>query len=125
MPKLPWLSPTRLVLLIALVAIGYLSFTAVSTLVRSHRLSADERRLEREIAQLQTDDQRLDAIQEYLRSDEYVEAIARRLLGLVRPGETLVVVSSTATDGPTPEATPARAERPGHQPRWWERLFGP
>lgn len=112
-------------MLVALAAIGYLSFTAASTLVRSHRLSADEGRLEREIAQLQTDNQRLDAIEEYLRSDEYIEAIARRLLGLVRPGETLVVVSSDTADIATPEATPARQDRSGRQPRWWERLFGP
>ncbi len=110
--------------MVALAAIGYLSYTTVSTLIRSHELGSDEQRLQRDISQLETDNQRLDAIHEYLNSDEYVESVARRLLGLVKKGETLVIVSpATAPVEVTP--TPAPLQPGGQEPRWWERLFTP
>lgn len=123
MPGLPWLSPARLVLLVAALVTVYLSFSAVNTLVQAHHLNHQEQTLRADVARLKSDDQRLSAISGYLQSDEYIESVARRRLGLVHPGDTLVVVSSTAPDTPTPEPSPAAA--PGETPRWWERLFGP
>ena len=46
-------------------------------------------------------------------TDEYLETVARTQFGLVRPGETAVVV-----DGPVRP----RPERTAGQ-RWWEALF--
>jgi hypothetical protein len=41
-------------------------------------------------------------------------------LGLVKPGETLVVVASSATPQPTPPAESEYEERP-----WWEAIYEP
>ena len=58
----------------------------------------------------------LEQIREYLRSDEYVEFMARRVFGLVKPGETLVIVKAPpAVD----EGVPDAVGRP-----WWQDLFG-
>jgi cell division protein FtsB len=70
------------------------------------------------MAQLEDEQQKLTAIREYLSSDEYIESVARRMLGLVKPGETRVVVSS-----PDAEPTPATEKPAGAT--WWEGLFGP
>lgn len=119
--RLPKLSLTRAVAILAALAVGYFIFTAVGDALLSQRLNRDEQRLQQEIDSLEQDQAQLQAIRDYLRTDEYVERVARRVLSLVRPGETLVVVSSNVQ--PTPAATP---QPDGAQPdSWWEQLYGP
>ncbi|OGO50391.1 MAG: hypothetical protein A2148_01910 [Chloroflexi bacterium RBG_16_68_14] len=119
--RLPRLSVTRVVILLAVLLVGYFIFTAVGDALLSHRLNQDEEQLQQKIAELQRQLTKLEAIRDYLRTDEYIEGVARRVLGLVRPGETLVIVSSSVT--PTPAAEqPAEAE--DNLP-WWEELYGP
>ena len=119
MPKLPGLSLTRVLMLGAAVVVAYLLFTAAGEALLSRRLDQEEQRFEREIIELQQQQAELEAIREYLQTDEYIEGVARRVLGLVRPGETLVVVSSTAPITPTPGPLPDETT-----PRWWEYLYG-
>jgi len=111
----------RIILVAAAVVVGYLVFTSVVTGLKSHGLAHDENAVRQEIAGLQTQRDELVAIREYLSSDEYVESVARRVLGLVKPGETRVIVTSPEADTKQPpaEATPAPVGT------WWESLFGP
>lgn len=114
-PRLPL---TPLVVCAAVLAAGYLGFNAVHYVTHNYRVHQDEARLRAEIASLERDKQQLTAVRDYLKSDEYVEDIARRVLGLVRPGETLVIVSSSApVTAPTPDAEPT----PGGA--WWKDLY--
>jgi len=125
------LSPATAVLILVAVVGIYLLVSAGSRALQTYRMAGQEQRVRGEIAELQRHHRELVALREYLRSDEYIEGVARRVLGLVRPGEKLVIVS-----GPEPppeggassgEAADGGAEeslgRPG-QP-WWEALFGP
>lgn len=120
MRKLPRLTLTRAVAILAALAVGYFVFVAVGDTLLSQRLNRDEARLEREIAGLQHDQERLGAIKGYLATDEYIERVARRVLGLVRPGETLVIVSSSAPALPAPTPADSAETLP-----WWEQLYGP
>ena len=108
-------------MLLAAIVVGYLLFAAVGDTLLSQRLGHDEARLERQIADLQRQRERLETIRDYLKTDEYIEGVARRVLGLVRPGETLVVVSSSATATP---ASQADAQEQHDQRPWWEQLYG-
>lgn len=119
MGRLPRLSLTRVVIALALVAVGYFIFSAIGDALLSRQLERDEQRLQLEIAGLRQDQRELEAIRSYLETDEYIEGVARNTLGLVRPGETLVVVSTNAT--PTPQPDGAAVDR---RP-WWETLYGP
>jgi cell division protein FtsB len=110
---------TPLIVGAAALAITYLGFTTTRYVARNVQVDRDEQRLEREIAQLDRDHDRLVAVRDYLMSDEYIIEIARRVLGLVRPGETLVVVSSSAP--PTPVPTPGIQPTPPGE--WWKALF--
>ena len=106
-------SPGRILLVATLVAAGYFLFSAGNNLVHSYRLAGDEARLRNEVERLRQQQDQLRQIRDYLRTDEYVEFMARRVLGLVKPGETLVIVDS-------PESPPG--EEPGNL-TWWQRLF--
>jgi cell division protein FtsB len=112
-------------MVLLLVVGGYLLFSAGSRALQTYRLAGQEAQVRGEIAKLQRHQRQLVALREFLRSDEYIEGVARRILGLVRPGETLVIVS-----GPEPAADEEGEEgmeeiqvRPGQT--WWEALFGP
>ena len=100
--------------------VGYLLFTAAGEVLLSHRLNQDEQRLQQELTKLRRQQVQLEAIREYLKTDEYIEGVARRVLGLVRPGETLVIVSSTVPPTPMPDGF---AQEDGR--RWWEALYEP
>ena len=113
-------SLTRIVMLLATVAIGYFIFAAVGDVILSQRLNRDEQRLQQEIAKLDRQEIALQAIRDYLQTDEYIEGVARRTLGLVRPGEVLVIVSSSADATPTPDSQTHEADL-----TWWEKLYGP
>jgi cell division protein FtsB len=124
--RLPRLTPARVVLFLAALAAGYFVFTAAGDAFLSQRLGRDEQRLQNEITDLQRQQQELVAIRDYLQTDGYIEGVARRLLGLVRPGETLVIVSSSVTPTPAPVDAEPAAEAPTPAYRhWWENLYGP
>lgn len=110
-----------MVIILAVLAVGYFLFAAIGDTILSQRLNREEQQLQRDIRELQEDQAQLTAIRDYLQTNEYVEGAARRLLGLVRPGEQLVVISSSVT--PTP---PAPDEDDEEEPKtWWEQLYGP
>lgn len=118
MSRQPHLSILPVVLIVAALIAGYLAFSTGRYLIQNYQLRGEERALRNEIADLDRQRVQLEAVRLYLDSDEYVEQIARRVLGLVRPGETLVIVNSTV---PSPEPSPEPLGTPGA--RWWEALF--
>jgi cell division protein FtsL len=113
--RLPGISAGRIILFAAGVLVVYFLASGAANIVRSRQLNEQEGQLQAEIDDLETRYNRLVALEQYLDSDEYIEAIAREQLGLVRPGETAFIAIPAE---PTP--TPA----PGEQPElWWETLI--
>ncbi len=107
----------RIVLALTAVIVGYFLVTGATTALRTSRLSEREDRLGAEIAGLQQRYERLEALRQYLGSDEYIEAVAREQLGLVREDETSIVVISTAPS-PTPDP-----DQPEEDELWWQVLI--
>lgn len=121
MPKLPRPSFAQAVLVVALAVIVYFAFVAVGGTLLSQRVNQQEQDLRQEVAALQEDQATLEAIREFLWTDEYVEGAARRMLGLVRKGESLIIVASSVTETPALE----EGARELRQRRWWEELYIP
>lgn len=120
MRALPRLTKMRLLVLGAVVVVGYLLFNAAQETILSQELNDEERQLQREIADLRREERELRAIRDYLRTDEFIEGVARHVLGLVRPGESLIIVTSSVQPTPTPSAGRDDPKR-----KWWELLYGP
>ena len=113
---LPRISSTRIVLGLTVIIVGYFLVMGAITALRSSQLNDREDQLRAEIAGLEQRYERLEALREYLGSDEYIEAVAREQLGLVREGEAGIVVISTApSSAPDPDA-------PEESELWWEAL---
>ena len=115
MPILRLFLPGRLVLAATMVVAAYFVFSAGTNLLHSYHLAGNESRLRADIEELRREQDQLQQIRDYLRTDEYVEFMARRVFGLVKPGEVLVTV-----DAPSPPPVNSVAA----VRNWWQRLFG-
>ncbi len=113
--RLPAFGPAHMVLAVAALLLGLFVYAAMQTATQTYRLHDERRDLTHEVEVLRQQKAELEGLQEYLASDEYVESVARSQFGLVKPGETAVVV-----DAPL---APASTKTPGE--RWWESLFSP
>ena len=109
------LSPGRVILAGTIIVGAYLLFSAGSNLLNSYHLESIESRLRSEVDGLQVELEQLNQVRDYLRSDDYVEYMARRVFGLVKPGETLVIVQAP------PSKDAAGNDASGD--RWWQRIF--
>ena len=94
----------------------------------NYRIQRERERLEREIAAAREEYQRLLERRDYVRTDEYVEKVAREELKWVRPGEKVavikVVLSSIAPAFPAPTPVPMVGRDKSHWKEWWA-LFLP
>jgi cell division protein FtsB len=115
-----------LVLLATAVVVVYLVFTAVGNAIQSFQLGDDQNSLSDEVQGLEDRYDRLSALRDYMKSDEYIEWIARRELGLVGPGEAGIIVLSTPTTVPAEGVggEGSQAEQGQQQYRWWEDIIG-
>jgi len=102
------------VILATAVMVVYFIFTAASNTLQAIQIDQDESNLRQEVDDLAQRYDQLIALRDYWKSDEYIEWVARRELGLVRPGELGIVVISAVT--PTPPAEPPQPV--------WEALSG-
>lgn len=108
------LSPRRILVAASVFIIAYFGVSIAGNAVTHYELSRNQDRLRREIAGLDHQQRRLEALKTYMQTDEFIERAARDQ-GLIRPGDTSVLVSAP------PAATPA----PGFDGPWWERYFRP
>lgn len=106
--------PTHMVLAVAMLLVSLFAYAAVQSAARSHGLAEERYRLEIELWELRRQRAELEGLAQYLRSDEYLEGVARQQLGLAREGEISVLV-----DAPDPGGA---GREPGE--RWWEARFG-
>jgi cell division protein FtsB len=102
----------RIVFLCCLIAASYFVYTAGVSALRSHQVGEQRSLALKEVERLSADKAYLEAVKNYVASDQFVEQEARRRLGYVRDGEIPFVVLS-------PEV-PSEAQQKGE---WWRRLF--
>ena len=106
---------------IAAVLLAYVSATTAGNAIESRQLGrqldSERRTLQREVTTYQTQLDQLTSLRIYLKSDEFVQTVARRELGLTMPGEPLVIIVS-------PERPPDAAND-GVLLGWWQNRLRP
>jgi cell division protein FtsB len=111
--RFPTFGPTHIVMVVVALLLVLFVYSALQTATHTYRLRELERSLESDVFALREQRAELQGLSEYLRSDEYIEGVARTQFGLVRPGEVAVIVNSPL--GPEPVIEPGQ--------RWWQTLF--
>jgi cell division protein FtsB len=111
---------------VGLVLLVIFGAGAIRELQRRSRVSRELDELPREIATLERGNVELEEVLSFLSSDSYVEAEAKRSLGLGRSGERPVVISSApaakVTGAATATVVSSLAPRdPFHA--WWSYFF--
>lgn len=111
--RFPTFGPTHLLMAVVALLLVLFAYSALQTAAHTYHLRELERSLQTDVLALREQRAELQGLSEYLRSDEYIEGVARTQFGLVRPGEVAVIV-----DGPPAAET---VIEPGE--RWWQTLF--
>lgn len=119
----------QILVLLSVPVLVYLGVASTAKAFQTYQLQAEERKLRQEISRLEAQNKELQKQIEYLKSDAYVEKVAREQLNLIKPGETAVVVLSP-TPVPTPPASSGEQAPPRQPPRanwelWWDYFFSP
>jgi cell division protein FtsL len=97
----------------ALIVVYFLVIFAGSRF-RAEQADNQRSQLQHDIADMKARYERLQSLEQYLQSDEYVEKAAREQLGLVMPGETGIVILPTQ-----PSPAPVDGSAPGN---WWDSI---
>jgi len=129
-------SPKALAL-VGLLVVILLSFPLARVVSRRYQVSEEIRQLEREIADIENKNKKLEDIVGYLGSDQFIEEQARLNLGLKKPEEEVAVIKTgdEKTDTPKQEDKDIIFDIPGltkNEPakplsnprRWWRYFFG-
>ena len=103
-----------MILAVAALLFGLFAYSLLQTTQSSARLHERQAALHAEVTTLAQEKADLEGLRAYLATDEYIEAVARSEFGLVKPGETAVVV-----------AAPAVPDSGRVAKRWWQELFSP
>jgi len=93
-----WKLTPRFWILIGTVFFLYMSVSYVTGYIHIWQIKREIRQIEEEISRAEARNDQLRQELMYLMSDEYVERVAREELGLVRPGETAVIIATPDDD---------------------------
>lgn len=115
----------RLVWLGVLVVIGALLAVQVGRQVYANwAINQEAERVRAQIEQTLAENEALRRQLDYLRSDAYVSAEARRLFNLGRPGEQVLIIPPGAATPPIAESDEPAPPPPPLVDQWLELFFG-
>jgi cell division protein FtsB len=122
--RVPRIRRRTLITLIVVAAVGLVAFNVGRQAFVGWSIGQEAASLEAQAAAAEAENSALQRQLEYLQSDAYVTAEARRLRNLGYPGEQILIIPPGASvPSPATVDVPAVDERPMLE-RWIELLFG-
>lgn len=77
---------------------------------------------QQKLKELESEHERLNKALTEAQTPEFIERVAREKLGLIKPGETVVILASEATRSADPIKEPQDERKPSWR-LWWELFF--
>lgn len=120
---------TKLVIIGLLLLVSYLLFTLTSSVYRSHQLDVVIREFEVENSRIEEEIRSKTEELGYYNSGAYIEKIAKQNLGLVNPGEEVIIIpqevlnSAGQTGGNGGDQDDAGYEHLSNTEKWWKFFF--
>jgi len=90
------ISPRKLTRWVFFVCIAYLIFTFSQGFYQAFQLKKEIKHLQSQLADLKVQNSKLQEEIKYMETPEAIEKIAREKLGLIKPGETVVMPAKKA-----------------------------
>ena len=117
----------RLLIVLALLLIGWVVFVSWQQIKRHQRIQDEVAALEAEAEKIRQENETFSERISYFSSDAFREQEAKKKLGLKKTNEAVVVIKPTlAASGPQPAPAADRGEAPAYQTetanyeKWWE-----
>ena len=125
--KATGISTAHIVIALVIPLVAYFGLAAGQKAIEVYRLNQEAALVRAETEALKEENARLLMQVEYLKSDAYVEKIAREQLNLIKPGDKPVVVLAPEGRKDNGDRTQLTVENATDKPnwlRWWEFFFG-
>ena len=121
---------TKLIIVGLLLLVSYLLFTLTSSVYKSHQLDVHIRSFETENARIEEEIRRKAEELGYYNSEAYIEKIAKQNLGLVNPGEEVIIIpeevldsGGESPDGGLEDGSVKSYESLSNPEKWWKFFF--
>lgn len=112
-------------LLVILVVGGFVAVQLGREVYANWQIGQDAARIERQIAEMEAANEKLRGELDYLRSEAYISAEARRLRNLGRPGERILIIPPGAATKLPPALHEKQPPPPPLVEQWLDLFFGP
>ncbi len=121
---------TKMIIIIEFLVVSYLLYTLTKSVYQSYQIDQHIADFKKENDLIAQENKQKEADYSYYSSDAYIEKIAKQNLGLVNPGEQVIVISNTAQGqtGLTNGSTDDQSDNAGIQSlpnpqKWWKFFF--
>ena len=121
----PNTSLTRLIIVGELILVTYLFYTLTVSVYKSYQLDQVINEYSQENAKIEADNKQKTEDYNYFTSDNYIEKIAKQNLGLVRPGEQVIVLPKldNSADSLTNSSDGNDYKTMSNSQIWWSFFF--
>ncbi len=118
------LQRSKILNLIGLAIIVYLAVIVFQTVKHNYDLDHQIAAQQKQIDDLTAREAQLKYNVQYYRTNSFIEKSARQNLGLIQPGEGVIVLPKAIAPPPTVTAKKSTAKTKSNPAQWWQFLFG-
>lgn len=118
---------TKFIIIIEFILVSYLLYSLTKNIYNSYQVDSYIETFEKENALIEEENRRKNEDYLYFTSDEYIDKIAKQNLGLVNPGEEVIILSSNVPEEELPEEEAngnyAKYAKMTNLEQWWNFFF--
>jgi len=120
---------TKMVIILEFFLVSYLLYTLTVSVYKSYQIDQHIKSFEEENAKIEEENRKKSEEFDYYSSDAYIEKMAKQNLGLVNPGEEVIIIPSESVkaSGVIGGAEQIEAESVGsnlsNPMKWWKFFF--
>lgn len=122
-------SLTKMIIIVEFVLVGYLVYSLTKNVYNSYQVDKYIETFKEENYAIESENKQKTEDYLYFTSQEYIDKIAKQNLGLVNPGEEVIILSSEAIEETEIDIyedglTIAKYAGLSSAQQWWEFFFG-
>lgn len=121
---------TKMIIIIEFLVVSYLLYTLTKSVYQSYQIDQHIADFKKENDLIAQENKQKEADYSYYSSDAYIEKIAKQNLGLVNPGEQVIVIPNSVSGqtGAVTDTTDDQIDNAGIQAlpnpqKWWKFFF--
>ncbi len=120
---------TKMIIIIEFLVVSYLLYTLTKSVYQSYQIDQHITQFKQENDQIAQQNKQKEADYSYYSSDAYIEKIAKQNLGLVNPGEQVIVIPNTpdnqvqTADTTQNQSSDVSIQALSNPQKWWKFFF--